>query len=396
GVVIILSPLPGGTASPHNLGQPVTGLACVTPSNDEVSDTPAEYSAAFGCPTRDTCSSAGVDPIHNFMDYTDDSCMTEFTAGQVTRLRLQIATSSSRETNFTMHFRNTAFALFLAASTVLGRKCGTTITDAQVKISEAHFKANQVTVKAKVALAPIDVYFHAISSGSTLSTGYVPESQIRAQVDVLNEDFASTGRTFVLQNITRTVNANWFNSAGPSNSYQTAMKNALRQGDKSTLNIYSVGFQSSSTSGLLGYATFPSSYNSAPKDDGVGQSIRNCLLLELTRLISDTLVLLFSSLPGGTTTNYNLGQTGTHEVGHWVGLYHTFQGGCSGSGDSVSDTPAEASAASGCPIGRDTCSSAGVDPIHNFMDYSYDSCMTEFTSGQTTRMNSQLATYRGI
>ena len=89
-----------------------------------------------------------------------------------------------------------------------------------------------------------------------------------------------------------------------------------------------------------------------------------------------------------------MGDTGTHEAGHWMGLYHTFRGGCEADGDLVADTPAEADANFDC-VEVDSCpNDPGLDPVSNFMDYTDDACLTHFTIGQFDRMQEQFYLYR--
>jgi hypothetical protein len=222
----------------------------------------------------------------------------------------------------------------------------------------------------------VPVYFHVITDGSI---GSLTSKQISDQMSVLNLEFAGfeggakTGFSFTLASVTRTDNADWF-YAGPGGTDEHSMKHALHQGGEDALNLYST------TAGpYLGWAYLPD------------------IVTKPGQAYLDGIVIDWESMPGTSSTyagRYDLGKTATHETGHWLNLEHTFYGGCNAKGDFVDDTPAERTPTSGCPVGKDTCSDPGLDPIHNYMDYSYDSCYTEFTAGQTQRMRDAWLFYR--
>jgi Pregnancy-associated plasma protein-A len=256
-----------------------------------------------------------------------------------------------------------------------GRRCSTRNVDLEEQeLIEAEAQQLLAERGGRRSLATgiqIQTYVHVIRNGSG-ANGDVPDSQIAAQINVLNAAYAPSGVSFTIAATDRTNNATWYTMT-PGSTAERQAKRALRQGTADDLNIYTANIGDN----LLGWATFPSDFRHAPSNDGV--------------------VILFSSLPGGSAVPYDQGDTATHEVGHWMGLYHTFQGGCNGKGDYVDDTNAERSPAFGCPTGRDSCTSRkapGLDPITNFMDYTDDACMDNFTADQSSRMDEQFTAYR--
>ena len=213
------------------------------------------------------------------------------------------------------------------------------------------------------ATGQIKVAFHVIYNGTT---GNVPQSQLDAQIAYMNQRYAGTGFSFVIASVDRTNNSKYF-SMTPGSRNETNCKNALAIDPIHRFNVYTAA----PGQGLLGWATFPWSYAESSKMHGV--------------------VMHYGSLPGGNIANYNQGGTLAHEAGHYLGLYHTFQGGCTAPGDQVDDTPYEATSTTGCPSGKDTCPATGLDPIHNYMDYSDDVCYTEFTPLQYARACAMLS-----
>jgi len=259
-----------------------------------------------------------------------------------------------------------------------------TFTAAQVRRLERQLAGQVATVPIDARSAAEDrrmirvrVAVHVLSARPGAAP--VGGKAVARQIRVLNKAYAGRQREartvtpfrFRVRSIDYTVHRRWYRSDAGTRAEKN-MKRALHVGDAGTLNLYVVS--PPRHRGTLGWATFPQTTLRHPRWDGVAINV--------------------ATFPGGSLNHYDRGDTTVHEVGHWLGLYHTFQGGCDARNDRVTDTPAEARPSYECERGRDTCDAPGADPIHNFMDYSYDRCMWTFTEGQDERMQLHWLAYR--
>jgi predicted Zn-dependent protease len=213
--------------------------------------------------------------------------------------------------------------------------------------------------------------FHKDNNGKT--TRQVLDDQI----DVLNKAFSGkystesiidTNIRFRIKSVQYINNADYYKNC---DSHEWKIVNTYSSDNKNTVNIMICN-----SPFYLGWAYYPWSFKETHK--------------------FNVIFIHTESLPNGKETLYNKGFTGVHEIGHFFGLRHTFSesNNCD-VGDGISDTPAEKSPSYECNKDRDTCPNhPGKDPINNYMDYSPDECLNEFTYLQVTKMWDMIDKYK--
>ena len=286
-----------------------------------------------------------------------------------------------------------------------GRRCGTPERDIREMLSGStsspapsdcsQNSTNPFSDYAPEDLLEIPVVVHIIMDDAC-ADGVISDAMVQSQIDILNEDFLALGGTkgangtdaqiqFVLADedplgqatngITRTCDSFWFNDNG-------TYWNSLNWDPNRFLNIYT-----NTAGGFLGYAAF------LPADGG-GSRVGDP---------DDRVVILWTAFGRDSDMSpFDQGRTATHEVGHYLGLEHTFYPpsscgsqsapGCYSDGDLICDTLPQASPNFGCPASASSCSTS--DPFHNYMDYTDDLCMEEFSPEQTRRTRCSLEHYR--
>ncbi|MDJ0838672.1 MAG: zinc metalloprotease [Acidobacteriota bacterium] len=241
-------------------------------------------------------------------------------------------------------------------------------------------------------LYEIPVVVHVIYDEQ--GTGRLSEDKIHEMMTVLNQDFraqagtnAEQGNDVMIQfylaekdpqgnpsgGITYTQNGDWFREA--TEEIRAEYGSALAWDTTRYLNIFTTGMDFA-----LGYIVWmPWEAGANPSEEGVAMA--------------------YDAVGLGGVPGADLGHTISHEVGHYLGLEHTFNsqagdcatGDCYTTGDYICDTNPHLEADGGC---ADEMSCGFEDPIHNYMNYTDDSCLQEFTPEQINRMRCTLLTYR--
>ncbi len=254
--------------------------------------------------------------------------------------------------------------------------------------SQKMAQMNQSSQKISGDIITIPVVVHVLYRNSTEN---ISEAQIQSQLDVLNEDFrrtntdadntwsqtADTQIEFCLSKVDPNGNAtsgitrksttrrDW----GTSDDMKRSTSGGINPWNTSEyLNMWIVPQMLNAQGGtILGYAQFP---GGAAATDGCVMSYN------------------YFGRTGAVSAPFDGGRTTTHEIGHFLNLRHIW-GDSNCGNDFVSDTPTHQTSNGGCPTGRTSCGS--LDMYQNYMDYTNDSCMNLFTTGQKNRMRSVLA-----
>ena len=225
------------------------------------------------------------------------------------------------------------------------------------------------------ALKTIPVAIHVVTAGKE---GHIPREVFDVLLTNLNQGYQETPFRFYIHQVEYTDNAEWYERCGLNSANETAMKQRLAVDPEHVLNLYICKPEGGTVpSGTVGYGYYP--WKSPEK------------------LYMHGVVLHPRALPmEGAIPERNRGMTLVHEVGHYLGLYHTFDGGCGDvDGDFVDDTPPQGGPTMKCNMGYDSCPGAtGADDVANFMNYTNDECMAHFTPGQIQRMIDSVEVFR--